>query len=195
MGKPRWKPRQAMPDRGLRSGAETRPAGAGCEAVADAAAHADRHDAAAKLSPPPHRAFPRMRSGGEIGAQMEIRTSRFGVITVDEDRLMNFPRGLLGFPNYTRFALIQTGNGKLFLLAAMRRRSRPSPSSSPIRTCSSRITMFPFATETHERPRVYRHQVRADLGDLQQGRRLAHGQSARARSSSTARTAWRSRSC
>lgn len=45
---------------------------------------------------------------------MEIRTSRFGVITVDEDRLMNFPRGLLGFPNYTRFALIQTGNGNYF---------------------------------------------------------------------------------
>jgi len=45
---------------------------------------------------------------------MEIRTSRFGVVTVDEDRLMTFPRGLLGFPDHTRFALIQTGHGNYF---------------------------------------------------------------------------------
>jgi flagellar assembly factor FliW len=45
---------------------------------------------------------------------MEIRTSRFGMITVDEDRLMTFPRGLLGFPSLTRFALIQTGHGNYF---------------------------------------------------------------------------------
>jgi len=45
---------------------------------------------------------------------MEIRTSRFGVITVDEDRLMTFPRGLLGFPDHRRFALIQTGHGNYF---------------------------------------------------------------------------------
>jgi flagellar assembly factor FliW len=45
---------------------------------------------------------------------MEIRTSRFGVISVEEDRLMTFPRGLLGFPGHTRFALIQTGHGNYF---------------------------------------------------------------------------------
>ena len=33
---------------------------------------------------------------------MEIKTSRFGVLSVDEQRLMTFPRGLLGFPNHTR---------------------------------------------------------------------------------------------
>ena len=45
---------------------------------------------------------------------MEIQTSRFGVLSVDDDRLMTFPRGLLGFPNYTRFALIQTGKENYF---------------------------------------------------------------------------------
>ncbi|MGD1278355.1 MAG: flagellar assembly protein FliW [Tepidisphaeraceae bacterium] len=45
---------------------------------------------------------------------MEIETSRFGVLSVDEERMMTFPRGLLGFPSHTRFALIQTGQGNYF---------------------------------------------------------------------------------
>jgi flagellar assembly factor FliW len=45
---------------------------------------------------------------------MEIETSRFGTITVEDDRVMTFPNGLLGFPNHTRFALIQTGTENYF---------------------------------------------------------------------------------
>ena len=45
---------------------------------------------------------------------MEIETSRFGKLTVDDERIMTFPRGLLGFPDYKRFALIQTGTGNYF---------------------------------------------------------------------------------
>jgi flagellar assembly factor FliW len=45
---------------------------------------------------------------------MEIKTSRFGVLSVDEQRLMTFPRGLLGFPNRQQFALVQTGPGNYF---------------------------------------------------------------------------------
>lgn len=45
---------------------------------------------------------------------MEIETTRFGRLTVDDDRVMTFPRGLLGFPSFTRFALIQTGNENYF---------------------------------------------------------------------------------
>src|SRR5687767_7435297 len=48
------------------------------------------------------------------GVQMEIDTTRFGRISVDDDRIMTFPRGLLGFPNHTRFALIQTGEENYF---------------------------------------------------------------------------------
>jgi flagellar assembly factor FliW len=45
---------------------------------------------------------------------MEIVTSRFGTLNVDDERVMTFPRGLLGFPDYTRYALIQTGEGNYF---------------------------------------------------------------------------------
>ncbi len=45
---------------------------------------------------------------------MEIETTRFGTLTVDDDRVMTFPHGLLGFPEYTRFALIQTGEENYF---------------------------------------------------------------------------------
>jgi len=45
---------------------------------------------------------------------MEINTSRFGTLNVDDERVMTFPRGLLGFPDYTRYALIQTGEGNYF---------------------------------------------------------------------------------
>jgi flagellar assembly factor FliW len=45
---------------------------------------------------------------------MEIQTTRFGTLTVDEDRIITFPRGLLGFPNYTQYALIQTGSENYF---------------------------------------------------------------------------------
>jgi flagellar assembly factor FliW len=45
---------------------------------------------------------------------MEIQTSRFGRMTVDEERVMTFPRGLLGFPDHNQFALIQTGEENYF---------------------------------------------------------------------------------
>src|SRR3989442_9297008 len=45
---------------------------------------------------------------------MEIQSSRFGRMTVDDQRVMTFPHGLLGFPNHTRFALIQTGSENYF---------------------------------------------------------------------------------
>jgi flagellar assembly factor FliW len=45
---------------------------------------------------------------------MEIETTRFGRITVDDERIMNLPNGLLGFPSHTRFALIQTGEENYF---------------------------------------------------------------------------------
>lgn len=45
---------------------------------------------------------------------MDIETSRFGILSVDEERVMTFPRGLLGFPSHTRYALIQTGEDNYF---------------------------------------------------------------------------------
>jgi flagellar assembly factor FliW len=40
---------------------------------------------------------------------MDVQTSRFGTLSVDEQRILFFAQGLLGFPNHKRFALIQTG--------------------------------------------------------------------------------------
>ena len=45
---------------------------------------------------------------------MEIQTTRFGPITVDDERIITFPKGLLGFPEHGRFALIQTGEENYF---------------------------------------------------------------------------------
>jgi flagellar assembly factor FliW len=45
---------------------------------------------------------------------MEIETTRFGRVQVDDSRVINLPRGLLGFPDYTRYALIQTSDENYF---------------------------------------------------------------------------------
>ncbi len=45
---------------------------------------------------------------------MIIETSRFGKLEVDEDRLMYFEDGILGFPDQHRYALIQTGEESVF---------------------------------------------------------------------------------
>ncbi len=45
---------------------------------------------------------------------MIIPTSRFGQLEVDDQRLITFEKGILGFPNFKRYALIQTGEGSGF---------------------------------------------------------------------------------
>lgn len=45
---------------------------------------------------------------------MVINTSRFGQLDVNADRLIEFPEGILGFPEQTRYALIQTGTDSGF---------------------------------------------------------------------------------
>src|SRR6187549_765352 len=38
---------------------------------------------------------------------MNVQTSRFGSVDVDADRIITFSRGILGFPKYSRYVLIQ----------------------------------------------------------------------------------------
>ena len=45
---------------------------------------------------------------------MDIESTRFGRMSVDDERIITVPKGLLGFPNHTRFALIQTGEENYF---------------------------------------------------------------------------------
>jgi flagellar assembly factor FliW len=45
---------------------------------------------------------------------MDIESTRFGRLSVGDERIITVPKGLLGFPNHTRFALIQTGAENYF---------------------------------------------------------------------------------
>src|SRR5437773_11898362 len=45
---------------------------------------------------------------------MEIETTRFGRLDVDDERIITFSRGLLGFPDHNRYALIQAGEENYF---------------------------------------------------------------------------------
>jgi flagellar assembly factor FliW len=45
---------------------------------------------------------------------MQIETTRFGPVEVDQSRLIHFPEGLVGFPAHRRFALIATGQQSSF---------------------------------------------------------------------------------
>jgi flagellar assembly factor FliW len=45
---------------------------------------------------------------------MLVQTTRFGQVDVDEDRIIQFPAGLLGFSSYRRFALLQPDEQGVF---------------------------------------------------------------------------------
>lgn len=45
---------------------------------------------------------------------MQIQSSRFGRLQVDDDRIITFPHGLLGFPSFNRYALVQAGADSCF---------------------------------------------------------------------------------
>lgn len=45
---------------------------------------------------------------------MLINTSRFGQVDVDESRIITVPKGLLGFPSYKRYVLLEAGDDSYF---------------------------------------------------------------------------------
>jgi flagellar assembly factor FliW len=45
---------------------------------------------------------------------MRFQTSRFGEIEVADDRLITFPEGILGFPTFHRYALLENAKGGPF---------------------------------------------------------------------------------
>lgn len=45
---------------------------------------------------------------------MDIQTSRFGLVNVEDERIITFAQGLLGFPEHSQFALLQTGTDNYF---------------------------------------------------------------------------------
>ncbi len=45
---------------------------------------------------------------------MNVETTHFGVVDVDENRIITFPTGLLGFSSFTRYALLQPDEDAAF---------------------------------------------------------------------------------
>ncbi len=45
---------------------------------------------------------------------MEVQTVRFGTIEIADDRVVTFPRGLLGFQQHKRYALLQPNDDACF---------------------------------------------------------------------------------
>lgn len=45
---------------------------------------------------------------------MDVRTTRFGVVQIAEDRVINFPKGLLGFSQCKRYCLLEPGEDACF---------------------------------------------------------------------------------
>ena len=45
---------------------------------------------------------------------MDVRTTRFGTVQIAEDRVITFPKGLLGFGEHRRFCLLQPNEDACF---------------------------------------------------------------------------------
>lgn len=45
---------------------------------------------------------------------MDVRTTRFGTVTIADDRAITFPKGILGFPKHTRFCLLEPADDACF---------------------------------------------------------------------------------
>ena len=45
---------------------------------------------------------------------MQVRTTRFGTIEIADDRVITFPKGLLGFAEYKRYCLLEPADDACF---------------------------------------------------------------------------------
>ena len=45
---------------------------------------------------------------------MKVETTRFGILDIDEHRIIEFPLGLLGFPDFKRWVLLQASPHSAF---------------------------------------------------------------------------------
>ena len=45
---------------------------------------------------------------------MNVQTTRFGIVEVNDDRVLNFDSGMLGFSSYTSFVLLQPDEDGIF---------------------------------------------------------------------------------
>ena len=45
---------------------------------------------------------------------MEVRTTRFGTVNIADDRVITFPKGLLGFGSFTKYCLLEPAEDACF---------------------------------------------------------------------------------
>ncbi len=45
---------------------------------------------------------------------MNVQTTRFGVVEIEDDKVISFPTGLLGFSSYKRYVLLQPDEDAIF---------------------------------------------------------------------------------
>lgn len=66
---------------------------------------------------------------------MKVTTKVFGEITIDDDRIITFPKGIVGFPELTQFALLhdaEKGTGSIHWLQSLQEPAFAMPVMDPL---------------------------------------------------------------
>lgn len=66
---------------------------------------------------------------------MNITTKVFGEITIDDDKIIRFPSGIIGFPDLTEFALVhdeEKGTGSIHWLQSLQEGAFAMPVMDPL---------------------------------------------------------------
>lgn len=66
---------------------------------------------------------------------MTIQTKAFGEITIEDDKIINFPNGIIGFPDLTDFAMIhdeESGLGSIHWLQSIQEPGFSMPVMDPL---------------------------------------------------------------
>lgn len=66
---------------------------------------------------------------------MKIKTKVFGEVTIDDDKTIHFPAGIIGFPDMTEFALIhdeEKGAGSIHWLQSLQEPAFAMPVMDPL---------------------------------------------------------------
>ena len=69
---------------------------------------------------------------------MTIMTKVFGEITIDDDRIITFSKGIVGFPELTQFALLhdsEKGTDSIHWLQSIQEPAFAMPVMDPLRVC------------------------------------------------------------
>lgn len=77
-------------------------------------------------------------SHGE-GELMKVTTKVFGEITLDDEKIITFPQGIVGFPDLTEFALIhdsEKGSDSIHWLQSLQEMAFAMPVLDPLMVCA-----------------------------------------------------------